>query len=846
MPFFRKYATATHIYIPIPKRGVVDNAVSADWTPATGDVKFSIDGAAAANIGTLPTAVAMGNTAYWDFTIATGEVTGKKTVVTVSDSATKAVEDQTFLIETYGHASAEYQADLSAANLPANVTQLLGTAWLVPAVAGTPDVNTKQIGGAASQGAAGYAAVDFAQVLPTTPVANTLGEALYLADILGGRFGTAQGGGASTITLDAGASSVDSRYNGYLVYLYGGTGGGVRGVGQARTIIAYNGTTKVATVDSAWGTNPDNTSKFMLLVHPKADVALWLATAVSTPTVAGVPNVNAKTWNDLATVALPLIPATAGRSLVVDAAGLADSNAVKVGPTGSGTAQTARDIGASVLLSSGTGAGQLDFTSGVVKANLAQILGTAITETAGQIAAAFKKFFDKATPTGTINSLPDAVPDASGGLPVTGNRLTAIPVVAHVTLVDTVTTNTDMRGTDNAATAANLATAKTVIDAINAIVAHVTYGNSALKTLIDALPTSAQNAVAVEAAILNEGDATALLAAIAAKVETFLINDGDASATLAAIAAAVRTNLTTELGRIDAAVSSRLATASYTSPPSAATVASQVRTELTTELARVDVAISSRGTGTGTALDAAGVRSAVGLASANLDTQIGLLATAASLATLAGKFTGITLLADWLRRMCRGDAGTAGMVAAQSEINTGGTSTFDGTTDNLQDIKDAAGGGGGTIVASLALSRAQARDVLRGNDLTCVIGTSLRFSFTGDNALGNISSRTKLWFTAKQSKDKSDDDAILQVLEGTGLIRLNKAATTAAWAIIDVTDASTGEVDITIYAAATSALVAMQGLVWDVKELIAASPADAVTLTDGLLNVVPSVTRATS
>jgi enamine deaminase RidA (YjgF/YER057c/UK114 family) len=92
-----------------------------------------------------------------------------------------------------------------------------------------------------------------------------------------------------------------------------------------------------------------------------------------------------------------------------------------------GTTLTARDIGLSVLLSSGTGTGQLDFTSGVIKANLAQILGTALTETGGLIAAAFKKFFNVATPTGTVNSLPDAVPDAAGGLPVTGTRLTAIP-----------------------------------------------------------------------------------------------------------------------------------------------------------------------------------------------------------------------------------------------------------------------------------------------------------------------------------------------------------------------------------------------------------------------------------
>lgn len=39
-----------------------------------------------------------------------------------------------------------------------------------------------------------------------------------------------------------------------------------------------------------------------------------------------------------------LMPATSGRTLVVDAAGLADANTVKVGPTGSGTAQTAGDI----------------------------------------------------------------------------------------------------------------------------------------------------------------------------------------------------------------------------------------------------------------------------------------------------------------------------------------------------------------------------------------------------------------------------------------------------------------------------------------------------------------------
>jgi hypothetical protein len=58
-------------------------------------------------------------------------------------------------------------------------------------------------------------------------------------------------------------------------------------------------------------------------------------------------------------------------------------------------------------------------SGGAVPSNLRQILGTALTETAGLLAAGFKKFFNVATPTGTLNSLPDAVPAASGGLPTT-------------------------------------------------------------------------------------------------------------------------------------------------------------------------------------------------------------------------------------------------------------------------------------------------------------------------------------------------------------------------------------------------------------------------------------------
>ena len=67
------------------------------------------------------------------------------------------------------------------------------------------------------------------------------------------------------------------------------------------------------------------------------------------------------------------------------------------------------------------------YAGGTIKlaVNLAQILGTALTETAVQLAAAFKKFFDKAAPTGTINSLPDAVAGAASGIAIVGSDVGA-------------------------------------------------------------------------------------------------------------------------------------------------------------------------------------------------------------------------------------------------------------------------------------------------------------------------------------------------------------------------------------------------------------------------------------
>jgi hypothetical protein len=102
---------------------------------------------------------------------------------------------------------------------------------------------------------------------------------------------------------------------------------------------------------------------------------------------------------------------------------------------------------------------------------------------------------------------------------------------------------------------------------------------------IDSIPTTAApTAVANATAVW----ATASKTITGGTVDTLTNSPSVPSA--ASIASATRTELTTELGRLDAAVSTRLATSGYTAPstaPTAAANASAVRSELATELAKV-------------------------------------------------------------------------------------------------------------------------------------------------------------------------------------------------------------------------------------------------------------------
>ena len=122
--------------------------------------------------------------------------------------------------------------------------------------------------------------------------------------------------------------------------------------------------------------------------------------------------------------------------------------------------------------------------------------------------------------------------------------------------------------------------------------------------------------------------------------------------------------------------------------------------------------------------------------------------------------------------------------------------------------------------------------------MTCLRGDTLRFTLP---LMGDLSSRTKLVFTAKANVNDLDSMAVLQVLEGTGLVQLNGSGQViSSTASLRVTSVSTGTVNLEIDASVTAAL-AVQDLVWDVQAILSTG---VTTPVRGTLTVVADVTQS--
>lgn len=143
---------------------------------------------------------------------------------------------------------------------------------------------------------------------------------------------------------------------------------------------------------------------------------------------------------------------------------------------------------------------------------------------------------------------------------------------------------------------------------------------------------------------------------------------------------------------------------------------------------------------------------------------------------------------------------------------------------------------------TLTQTAAQVAAVLSGSTITATRGDTLSASLTG---LGDISARTKLWFTVKADVEQADTAATILLEETAGLTVLNGATyATTANGSITVTDAVTGALTIALAAAVTQYLQAGP-YQYDIQMLTASG---VTTLTYGMFTVdaSPDVTRTVS
>lgn len=260
--------------------------------------------------------------------------------------------------------------------------------------------------------------VDVIKIAGTTQTARDIGTSVLLtaAESKVLQSGTASAGAASTITIQT-ALGADSLPVGCLIKITSGTG-----VGQARIITAYVNSTKVTTVDRAWVTNPDNTSVYSIEFNElaKLDANLKVAGVVLADTVTTYTGNTVQTGDAFARVG------AAGAGLTA----LGDTRIANLdAATSSRMATFTLPTNFSSLVIDSTGR---------VNAFLIGVLTSVFTEGAtGRIAAAFKQFFNIASPAATMD---------------------------HGILVDTVTTATTATNLTNAPTSGDLtATMKTSV-----------------------------------------------------------------------------------------------------------------------------------------------------------------------------------------------------------------------------------------------------------------------------------------------------------------------------------------------------------------------------------------------
>lgn len=307
--------------------------------------------------------------------------------------------------------------------------------------------------------------------------------------------------GAVTVLGDTSATEMDAT-NAPGWYLFDLTQAETNG--DALLFTAKSSTSGVSVVGRPIDTTPANFTSASIDSSGRIDVGKWLGTAVSTPTVAGVPNVNVKTWNDLTTVALPLVPTVAGRALDVSAGGEAGLDWANVGSPTTALVLTGTTIATTQKVDVET-----------IKTNPVVNAGTITFPTAATLAS-------------TTN--------ITAGTITTVTNLTNAPTAGDLTAA--------MIASVTAAATAATPTAAAVTGAVGSVTGNV--GGNVLGSVASVTGLTASNLDATVSSRLASASYTAPPSA-------------------ATNATAVRTELGTELGCIDVATSTRLASGTVAS-----------------------------------------------------------------------------------------------------------------------------------------------------------------------------------------------------------------------------------------------------------------------------------------
>ncbi len=202
-------------------------------------------------------------------------------------------------------------------------------------------------------------------------------------------------------------------------------------------------------------------------------------------------------------------------------------------------------------------------------------------------------------------------------------------------------------------------------------------------------------------------------------------------------------------------------------------------------------------------LTASGTRSALGMSSANMDTQ---------LATIDNNLDSVKAKTDQMVFT------TANKVDATASV----TLSAEDIAEIADGVVDGLAGVDVTIQSPVSTD---------GGTITAKQGDAWSISLTG---LGNLGAN-EIAFAVKSNSGDDDDDSILLIRSDTGLQRLNGATTTTSNGAATITNPTTGAVTITVKTAAT--LVVPKGrAVWAVKKLGGVSGASTITEGDFVVN----------